>query len=166
MQIAGPTNARTREDIQVQIIRTTAKLPPDHRNPRPARRRQDDVGAELSRSRFLCRLKTVARADWKSKPLGCVRPSPVLSRRSWASRQRDHEYQTAVFDSLDKLEPLILAALCAERGYASIESPGLRQRLGRGGQMVARFPARLRVAAPHPRHDHRADRAQRDHHHQ
>ena len=35
-----------------------------------------------------------------------------------------HEYQTAVFDSLDKLEPLIVAALCADRGYASVESPG------------------------------------------
>ena len=35
-----------------------------------------------------------------------------------------HEYRTLVLDSLDKLEPLIFAAVCAEHGYASIESPG------------------------------------------
>jgi hypothetical protein len=38
--------------------------------------------------------------------------------------KEDHDYQTIVVDSLDKLEPLILAALCADRGYASVESPG------------------------------------------
>jgi hypothetical protein len=35
-----------------------------------------------------------------------------------------HEHKTLVVDSLDKLEPLILAAVCADRGYVSIESPG------------------------------------------
>jgi hypothetical protein len=35
-----------------------------------------------------------------------------------------HEYRTLVLDSLDKVEPLIFAAVCAEHGYASIESPG------------------------------------------
>jgi hypothetical protein len=35
-----------------------------------------------------------------------------------------HDYKTLVIDSLDKLEPLILTAVCADRGYASIESPG------------------------------------------
>lgn len=35
-----------------------------------------------------------------------------------------HDHKTMVLDSLDKLEPLILAAVCADRGYASIESPG------------------------------------------
>ena len=35
-----------------------------------------------------------------------------------------HEHKTLVLDSLDKLEPLLLAAVCADRGYASIESPG------------------------------------------
>ena len=35
-----------------------------------------------------------------------------------------HDYRTVVLDSLDKLEPLVLAAVCAERGFTSIESPG------------------------------------------
>jgi len=35
-----------------------------------------------------------------------------------------HDYQTCVVDSLDKLEPLVLAAVCADRGFSSIESPG------------------------------------------
>jgi hypothetical protein len=35
-----------------------------------------------------------------------------------------HDYRTLVLDSLDKLEPLIFSAVCAEHGYASIESPG------------------------------------------
>jgi hypothetical protein len=35
-----------------------------------------------------------------------------------------HDYQTAVFDSLDKLEALIWSDVCATRGWPSIESPG------------------------------------------
>jgi hypothetical protein len=35
-----------------------------------------------------------------------------------------HDYKTIVLDSLDKLEPQILTAVCGDRGYASIESPG------------------------------------------
>ena len=35
-----------------------------------------------------------------------------------------HDYKTVVLDSLDKLEPLVLAAVCADRGFTSIESPG------------------------------------------
>jgi AAA domain-containing protein len=35
-----------------------------------------------------------------------------------------HEYRTVVLDSLDKFEPLVLAAVCAQYGFASIESPG------------------------------------------
>jgi hypothetical protein len=35
-----------------------------------------------------------------------------------------HEYKTVVLDSLDKFEPLVVAALCAQNGFASIESPG------------------------------------------
>jgi hypothetical protein len=38
--------------------------------------------------------------------------------------KESHDHKTMVLDSLDKLEPLILAAVCADRGYASIESPG------------------------------------------
>ena len=35
-----------------------------------------------------------------------------------------HEYQTAVIDSLDWLEPLIWAETCARDGWKSIEDPG------------------------------------------
>jgi len=35
-----------------------------------------------------------------------------------------HDYKTVVLDSLDKLEPLVLAAVCAQYSFASIESPG------------------------------------------
>src|SRR5215813_3453010 len=38
--------------------------------------------------------------------------------------QEEHGYKTAVLDSLDKLEPLVLAAVCADRGFSSIEAPG------------------------------------------
>ena len=36
----------------------------------------------------------------------------------------DHPYQTLVIDSLDHAEPMVWGALCAERGYQDIESPG------------------------------------------
>jgi hypothetical protein len=39
-----------------------------------------------------------------------------------------HDFRTVVIDSVDKLEPLIFSAVCAEYGYASIEMPGF----GRG----------------------------------
>ena len=38
--------------------------------------------------------------------------------------KEDHDYRTLVIDSLDAFEPLVQAALCADRGYTSIESPG------------------------------------------
>src|SRR6516162_9288763 len=47
----------------------------------------------------------------------------VVEALAWLGKE-DHGYQTLVVDSLDQLEPLVQAALCADRGYASIESPG------------------------------------------
>lgn len=35
-----------------------------------------------------------------------------------------HEFKTIVIDSLDKLEPMVWAALCAEKKWESIETPG------------------------------------------
>jgi AAA domain len=36
----------------------------------------------------------------------------------------EHAYKTVVIDSLDKLEPMIWTAICAEKNWDSIESPG------------------------------------------
>lgn len=36
----------------------------------------------------------------------------------------EHDYKTLIIDSLDKLEPLVWAALCADQKWSSIESPG------------------------------------------
>src|SRR5262245_46348610 len=50
--------------------------------------------------------------------LGAVRDAiAVLGNES-------HDFRTLVLDSADALEPLIWAAVCRERGWASIESPG------------------------------------------
>ena len=38
--------------------------------------------------------------------------------------EKEHAYKTVVIDSLDKLEPMVWAALCAEKNWESIESPG------------------------------------------
>jgi AAA domain len=35
-----------------------------------------------------------------------------------------HDFRTLVLDSVDALEPLVWAAVCRERGWSSIESPG------------------------------------------
>jgi len=53
----------------------------------------------------------------------CESFASVVEALSWLGKE-DHGYQTLVVDSLDQLEPLVQAALCADRGYASIESPG------------------------------------------
>ena len=47
----------------------------------------------------------------------------VIEALTWLGKEA-HDYQTLVIDSLDALESLVQAALCADRGYASIESPG------------------------------------------
>ena len=47
----------------------------------------------------------------------------VIEGLTWLGKET-HAYQTLVIDSLDALEPLVQAALCADRGYTSIESPG------------------------------------------
>jgi hypothetical protein len=36
----------------------------------------------------------------------------------------DHDFKTVVLDSITRLEPLIWAALCAEKSWGSIEEPG------------------------------------------
>jgi len=53
----------------------------------------------------------------------CESFANVIEALAWLGKE-DHVYQTLVVDSLDQLEPLVQAALCADRGYASIESPG------------------------------------------
>ena len=53
----------------------------------------------------------------------CESFASVVEALSWLGKE-DHGYQTLVVDSLDQLEPLVQAALCADRGYASIETPG------------------------------------------
>src|SRR5262249_23137117 len=35
-----------------------------------------------------------------------------------------HDFRTLVLDSIDALEPQVWAAVCRERGWASIEAPG------------------------------------------
>ena len=53
----------------------------------------------------------------------CESFASVIAGLTWLGKE-PHDYQTLVIDSLDALEPLVHAALCADRGYASIESPG------------------------------------------
>jgi hypothetical protein len=36
----------------------------------------------------------------------------------------EHEHETVVLDSLDRVEPMVWAAICEKRGWNSIESPG------------------------------------------
>jgi AAA domain len=107
----------------VQIIRTTAKLPPissihglpgvgkttlAQNFPKPVFVQTEDgcpSGLEIETFGLRETFTSVVQAI---KDLG----------------NENHEYQTCVVDSLDKLEKLIFAELCAQRGYASIESPG------------------------------------------
>jgi hypothetical protein len=53
----------------------------------------------------------------------CESFASVIEALTWLGKE-DHDYRTLVVDSLDQLEPLIQTALCSERGYQSIESPG------------------------------------------
>jgi hypothetical protein len=53
----------------------------------------------------------------------CESYAAVLEALTWLGKE-EHDYRTLVVDSLDQFEPLVQAALCADRGWTSIESPG------------------------------------------
>jgi len=107
----------------MQITRTTAKLPPIiviHGQP--------GVGKTTLAQNFpkpvFIQTEDGCPSGLQIETFGlCENLAGVVEAIKHLGKE-NHNYQTAIVDSLDKLEPLILAALCADRGYASIESPG------------------------------------------
>jgi GTPase SAR1 family protein len=107
----------------MQITRTTAKLPPiivTHGQP--------GVGKTTLAQNFpkpvFIQTEDGCPSGLEIETFGlCENLAGVVEAIKHLGKE-SHNYQTAIIDSLDKLEPLILAALCADRGYASIESPG------------------------------------------
>ena len=125
----------------MQIMRTTAKLPPIivvHGLP--------GIGKTTFAQNFpvqcLCKPRTDARLDWRLPPWGLRESFTGVIDAMRHLGKASHDYKTMVLDSLDKLEPLVLAAVCADRGYANRE-PRLRQGLGEADQVVARLAARV-----------------------
>ena len=107
----------------MQIIRTTAKLPPIiviHGQP--------GVGKTTLAQNFpkpvFVQTEDGCPSGLEIETFGLCETFTSVVQAIKHLGKEGHEYQTAVFDSLDKLEPLIVAALCADRGYASVESPG------------------------------------------
>ena len=107
----------------MQITRTTAKLPPIvviHGQPCVGK---TTLGQKFPRPIFL-QTEDGCPSGLEIETFGlCESLVDVIEAIKHLGKE-SHDYQTAIVDSLDKLEPLILAALCAERGYTSIESPG------------------------------------------
>src|SRR6516162_5149820 len=107
----------------MQITRTTAKLPPIvviHGQPGVGK---TTLGQKFPRPIFL-QTEDGCPSGLEIETFGlCESLVDVIEAIKHLGKE-NHNYQTAIVDSLDKLEPLILAALCADRGYASIESPG------------------------------------------
>jgi DNA polymerase III delta prime subunit len=107
----------------LQVVRTTAKLPPIgviHGQP--------GIGKTTLAQNFpnpiFCQTEDGCPSGLEIETFGlCETFASVVEAIKYLGKEQ-HNYQTAVFDSLDKLEPLVLAAVCADRGYASIESPG------------------------------------------
>jgi len=107
----------------MQIIRTTAKLPPlivIHGQPGAGK---TTLGEGFSAPIFIqCEDGCPSGLEIATFGL-CESFGSVVEGIKHLGKEQ-HDYKTLVVDSLDKLEPLLLAAVCAERGYASIESPG------------------------------------------
>src|SRR3954469_22046853 len=138
-----PAIATFRRRTFVQIIRTTAKLPPIcvlHGMP--------GIGKTTLAQNFpapvFIQTEDGCPSGLEIATFGLCETFAAVVEALRHLGTQPHDYKTVIIDSLDKLEPLILTAVCADRGYASIESPGLRKGLGRGGQVVARHLARLR----------------------
>src|SRR5262249_8387959 len=90
----------------------------DRRNARSSWHRQDNDGSEISKSSIHPDRGWLP--EWANV---CDSFASVIEALTWLGKET-HNYQTLVIDSLDALEPLVQAALCADRGYASIEAPG------------------------------------------
>jgi hypothetical protein len=111
------------EDVTVQILRTTAKLPPIiviHGQP--------GIGKTTLAQNFpepvFIQTEDGCPSGLEIATFGlCETFASVIDAMRYLGKE-PHDHKTMVVDSLDKLEPLILAAVCADRGYASIESPG------------------------------------------
>jgi len=106
-----------------QIIRTTAKLPPIivfHGQPGVGK----TTLAGNCASPIFIQTEDGCPSGLEIETFGSLDSFVQVVEALKYLGKETHQYQTAVIDSLDKLEPLIIAALCAERGYTSIESPG------------------------------------------
>jgi AAA domain len=107
----------------MQIFRTTAKLPPIivvHGTP--------GIGKSTLAQNFpapvFIQTEDGCPSGLEIATFGlCENFAAVIDAMRHLGKE-PHDHKTMVLDSLDKLEPLVLAAVCADRGYASIESPG------------------------------------------
>src|SRR5262249_29766352 len=109
--------------IEMQIIRTTAKLPPIivlHGQP--------GIGKTTLAQNFpapvFIQTEDGCPSGLEIDTFGLLDSyAGVINAIKYLGNEL-HEYKTVVLDSLDKFEPQVLAAVCADRGFTSIESPG------------------------------------------
>ena len=107
----------------MQIIRTTAKLPPIivlHGQP--------GIGKTTLAQNFpapvFIQTEDGCPSGLEIDTFGlCGSYTSVIDAIKYLGNE-PHDYGTVVLDSLDKFEPLVLAAVCADRGFTSIEAPG------------------------------------------
>lgn len=105
------------------LKRTTAVLPPRFLVYGPPGLGKTTFASEFPNPVYI-QVEDGTPAGLEISTFGHLQSFPDVMEALYALANEQHDYQTVVVDSIDKLEPLVWAQTCADNRWDDIESPG------------------------------------------